>query len=521
MLHAAGLPEVTALALISVGAGALGVLALWALFRRLDEGDTPVHWSIAAVGVAMTTPLYWFTAARPLSDTSGLAAALAVQAMTLGAADSRGLALAAFCAGLAAGLRSQVVWLTVPLLALRASEGLGIGDRGLEGQRARGEAPIPSPQSLIPIAAAFAAGIALWFVPLVVVSGGPTAYWHALFDQGAEDLGNIQMLWTRHGARDVSDALYYAFVAPWAAWPVAAVALAAACAGLARLATRQRRTLVMLAVAFLPYLIFDLLFQESFTSRYALPLVVPMAYLAVAGLRLLPWDIGLAVAVAARDVLARTSAARRSPPTRARRRRRSGCSTTMRAAPRLDGAVAGARAGSSPVARFPAAAQVDRRRRSAIRNPQSAIRRILGAPPQHEWLEAVKYWNGGGRAPVWFVVDPARAGIDLVQHGDPVRYRWPLPYPVLLSGVRPNEMDWYRVDRPEWYVGEGWALTPEAAGVADADRRDPSHGPITGWIHGPASSRRHADDRRPELRPDAAAAADGHDRRPSDGSTTC
>ena len=39
-------------------------------------------------------------------------------------------------------------------------------------------------------------------------------------------------------------------------------------------------------------------------------------------------------------------------------------------------------------------------------------------------------------------------------------------------------MDWYRVDRPEWYVGEGWALTPEAAGVADADRRGPSLAPI-------------------------------------------
>jgi hypothetical protein len=25
----------------------------------------------------------------------------------------------------------------------------------------------------------------------------------------------------------------------------------------------------------------------------------------------------------------------------------------------------------------------------------------LPAPPQHEWLEAVKYWNGSGRATVW------------------------------------------------------------------------------------------------------------------------
>ena len=39
----------------------------------------------------MTTPLYWFTAVRPLSDSSGLAAALAVQAMTLAAVDARAL----------------------------------------------------------------------------------------------------------------------------------------------------------------------------------------------------------------------------------------------------------------------------------------------------------------------------------------------------------------------------------------------------------------------------------------------
>src|SRR5262249_283307 len=42
----------------------------------------------------------------------------------------------------------------------------------------------------------------------------------------------------------------------------------------------------------------------------------------------------------------------------------------------------------------------------------------------------------------------------------------------------PDEMDWYRVERPEWYVGEGWALTPEAAGVAAADKRGLANGPI-------------------------------------------
>jgi hypothetical protein len=39
-------------------------------------------------------------------------------------------------------------------------------------------------------------------------------------------------------------------------------------------------------------------------------------------------------------------------------------------------------------------------------------------------------------------------------------------------------MDWYTVEQPEWYVGEGWALTPEAAGVSNADKRGPAYGPI-------------------------------------------
>jgi hypothetical protein len=283
------------------------------------------------------------------------------------------------------------------------------------------------------------------------------------------------MLWTRHGARDVSDALYYAFVAPWASWPVAALALTMACAGLARLARRQRPTLLLLTVAFLPYLVFDLLFQESFTSRYALPLIVPMAYLIVAGLRLAPWDLGLAAAV----VLAMYSAHIGGTSIAAYSRVRAPAFRL------LDDMRAAADTAPQPAVLAP-----DRRESFDLRGPRkwlgpAAPRLVetLPSPPQHEWLEAVKYWNGGGRAPVWFVVDPVRASIDLVQHGDPRRYRWPLPYPVLLSGVRPNEMDWYRVDQPEWYLGEGWALTPETAGVADADRRGPSLAPIEGWLH--------------------------------------
>jgi hypothetical protein len=471
-VHAVVPSEAAALAMVSILGGALGVLALASLFRRMDGGSAPANWSVAAVVVTMTTPLYWFTAVRPLSDSSGLAAALAVQAMTLAAGNPRALAVAAFFAGVASGVRSQVVWLTVPLLIMR---GLGARNWGLgKGSPVRSaERLAPSTELLAAAAGAFLAGILLWLIPLVIISGGPAPYWHALFDQGSEDLGNIQMLWTRHGLRDVSDAFYYAFVAPWAVWPIAAVVLTSAVVGTLRLAVRERPTLVVLAVAFGPYLVFDLLFQETFTGRYALPLVVPIAFLATAGLRALPWDTGLAIAVALSMFCAHVGGTSIAAYSRA-----------QAPAFRLLNAMKSAFGDGMP----PVFA-MDRRESLDLRRPMKwmgeampVAAQTLPAPPQHEWLEAVKYWNGGGSAPVWFVVDPLRTSIDLVQHGSPERFRWPLPYPVLLSGARPNEMDWYRVDRPDWYLGEGWALTPEAAGVADADRRGPSIAPIDGWV---------------------------------------
>jgi hypothetical protein len=114
--------------------------------------------------------------------------------------------------------------------------------------------------------------------------------------------------------------------------------------------------------------------------------------------------------------------------------------------------------------------------------PQMAAH--LPAPPKHEWLQLVQYWNDGGRDPVWFVADPLRSDLALVDHAaSPHRsYDWPLRFPVLVGGVRPSAMDWYTLDNPGWYLGEGWALTPEAAGVAGEDHRGPGIAPIRGWI---------------------------------------
>ena len=265
---------------------------------------------------------------------------------------------------------------------------------GLEGRRVKGSLGLFGP--------AFLAGALLWLVPLVMVSGGPAAYRHALFDQGAEDLGNIQMLWTRHGTRDVLDALYYAFVAPWAVWPIAAVGLTCAVVGVIRVAMRQPQRLCCCS----RWRSFRTWFS-IFCSRKRSRAVTrcrscpPMAYLAVCGLRAVPWDAGLGGGCGAGDVLCAHRRDVDSGCTRARRRRHSGCSTRCVRRAQVDGI--------APVLAMDRRESLDLRRPIAwLGAAMPAIDRLLPAPPQHEWLEAVKYWNGGGRAPVWFVVDPRR-----------------------------------------------------------------------------------------------------------------
>jgi hypothetical protein len=464
--------ELRALTVLSILGGTCGIFAIASLFGRIDAGNERA-WPLAGALLAAASPLYWFTSTRPLSDVPGLAAAVAVQAFTLSASTRPMLYGAAFCAGLASGLRSQVAWLTFPLVAFvfvnrfvpARTDGAGApADRGA-GVR---------PQHALGLAAALGTGVLLWAIPLVVLTGGPTRYWAALSFQGTADISDIQMLWTRHGARDVADAVYYAFIAPWALWPLATAVLVLAAVGAIVLGRRNPRAILALIAAFGPYFVFDVLFQETFTSRYALPLVIPIAYLAASGARALPWQSG-AVFVAVMAVYAAhlggTSVA--------------GFAREKAPAFRLldDMHSAAAETRDAPVL------AMDRKQSFDFRRPivwadgaVPAFAQVLAAPPQHEWLEAAKLWQSGSRAPVWFVVDPKRTTIDLVQHGPPRRYRWSMPYPVLISGARPDVMDWYRVDSPDWFVGEGWALTPEAAGVAAADRRSLAHGPIRGWI---------------------------------------
>jgi len=499
VLNAAIGNEVAALGALSIVTASLGVLAIAALFGRLDPDRTDAGW-LAATALAIASPLYWFSAVRPLSDAMGLTAALAIQALALAATSPRAFVIAAFCAGLAGGIRSQVIWLTVPLLVFRFVEekrrapvqamgpANGAGDLESDpgGARLRVAATAVArvhdsatvlPAAAIKSIAAYASGVLVWAVPLIVMSGGPAAYARAVSRQGTEDLTGVRMLATSPTVATLVDALYYTFVAPWAAWPIATMVLLLSATGVLVIARGNRRTAALLAAAFGPYLAFHLLFQETFTGRYALPLVIPVAYCAAAAAARLPRRSGLLVIAAVAMLCAHTGGISVAAYSRAR-------------APAFRLLDDMRRAGASiapPVLAF------DRREEFDLRRPirwigaeMPAVDRKLAAPPQHEWLELVKYWNSGGRAPVWLVVDPKRDAVDLIGRGpdgtDPLRYRWLLPYPVLLSGVRPNEMDWYRVTRPDWYVGEGWGLTPEAAGIADVDRRGLASGAIDAWI---------------------------------------
>jgi hypothetical protein len=457
VVHAAVPSEAKALALVAVVAGTLGVLAIAALFARLGS-RTSSGTAVLGVALAIAAPLYWFTANRPLSDMAGLAAAIAVQALILRAETTKDLAIASFLAAFAVGVRSQVLWLTAPLLGWTALKGCATRRRSV----AQGFSPA--------IPAAYIAGALAWAVPLVVLTGGPHGYWRAVFSQGAEDLSGIRMLWTTPTVRESIDALYYAFVAPWATWPLATIVLLLAALGLATLWRRDPGALSSLAIAFVPYLLFDLVFQETFTSRYALPLVIPIAFLAAAGTRAIPANGGLAIAIGVAmfgaHVGGTSLAAYARQPTPAFR---------------LLDDMATATAAQPPVL------AMDRREAFDLRKamtwaPSTAFEKQLPSPPQHEWLELVHYWNAGGRSPVWFVADPKRTDIELIGHDEPKTYRWGLPYPVLIDGVRPNEMDWYRIESPRWYVGEGWALTPEAAGVSHVDGALTAPAYVEAWV---------------------------------------
>lgn len=440
-----------ALAFWSAIAGALALVCAAKVFARLVPSS--VAWATALLGA---NALFWMCGVRPMSDMPGLAAALAAQALLLrgteGGTHEWPLLAGAFLAAFALGVRAQTFWLTLPLVVYAI---LCRRDLGLSRTAAR-------------VLLLYAAGVLAWAVPLVVATGGVRAYVAALSTQAGEDFAFVDMLWANPTPRRLAFNLYETFVLPWASVPIAVAVLTATAAGGVVMLVKEPKALLALAVAFGPYSAFHLLFQETLTVRYALPIVVPVACLAMravaAGGRAAPF-IALPLALAPLLVA-------------------------------FPGVVA---YGRGPHPAFRAAEDIARRAevsppamltshfglRRSIRAARLTGVPVVDAPTQYEWKTLVNYWAGGGQRPVWFLADPRRtdlALIDPASRADVVRYRWAVEDRPELRGTRPLGADWYRLLPPGWFLQEGWSLTPEAGGLARARGQGPDHAPIVGYV---------------------------------------
>lgn len=460
---------VSGLAIWSAIAGAALVVLLFALFRALDgpgdkggdAGDARRAWW--AMGIAVTSPLVWFTALRPLSDMTGLAAAVAAQALLLSVLTGNSsrrpdllLMAGAFVAAVAAGIRAQTVMLTAPLLV----SALGL--------------PMPSLTLRMRLAAVGSAlaGVLVWSVPLLLASGGLGGYLAALGTQVGEDFSGVVMLWTSRTTRVAAHAFMYSFLWPWGGLTLGGIVLGVAVIGVLRLLLSDPRAVLWLAVAFGPYAVFHVLFHETLTIRYALPLVVPMAFLASCAL---DWAgrrpatvlsaALIVVSLGAGGRAAREYGSLEAPSFRAMRDVRD-------------------TAGAGPVGMHAVF------RRTAEWEPPGP--NLLRATHGREWLALVERWRGEPATSIAFVSDPRRTDLALFDpHARDLKgsYRWTFPELPYVGGVRPGNTDWYVMRPPGWMLDRGWALSAEIGGVAARDAAGPHLQPSIAWVQarpGPA-----------------------------------
>jgi hypothetical protein len=469
--------EAKALAMLSLLAGVLAIWWLYVVFaslRRSTSGQPPLDVAaVAATAVTVSCPLFWTLAVRPMSDLPGLAAALAAQACLMLAwqrqspnavgdrrlapaqmsASGRMIVAGAFLAALSIGFRSQTVWFTFPLLVLVIGDRIGRGAAG----------------ALLGGGIMFVVGGLLWGIPLLMASGGVNGYLAALGTQAGEDFAGGEMLYATPNARALAMALLRTFVYPWDSVPLAAVVLVLAAAGLVQLLWRDRRSLAAIVALTLPYLLFHLAFQDTSFIRYALPLVPPVGFLAMRGVMLAAEKpvplVGAVISIAAVAIATpslNAYHAQASPPVRAIEAMQA---ESRRAAP-------GALAMHQTFVR-PLEAEV------------VGITPQLPSPPRLEWLELAKYWKEGHTEPLWFLADPRRSDLALIDpasRNDSTLFTWPVIEHWPFGGLRPAAARWYRMRTPGWFAEDGWSLTPETSGIAQVRGRGPHLGPITAMI---------------------------------------
>ncbi len=465
-------PESRGLAIWSALSGAALVFCLAALFRGLGSvgprlaNPRVALWATVAV---VMSPLFWFTALRPLSDMTGLAAGIASQALIVsvlvGLSSPRALVWGGFLAGLAIGIRSQTVLLTMPLLILA----IVMPKSGLR------------PPNRLAAIAALAMGVLIWAIPLIVASGGFSEYARALGSQAGEDFSGVVMLWTTRTKPAALDAAMYSFLWPWGHPIAGAVVMLLALLGVIRILWGMPRALVLLAFGFAPYAVFHLLFQETITVRYALPLLVPVGYLAMCAL---DWGRGTAVAVAA-TALVMWSLVLSIPATIAYGRQSSPAFRALIEAGRPGPGSAARIVGMHAVARRAADWLQTSRVTKSGADELFMPARVLKAPHGQEWLTLVEHWRADPSARISFVADPRRTDLALFDPNSrrrPLQFRWGFIEPPFVGGTRPGDSDLYAMTPPGWMLDRGWGLTAEIAGVTARDGFGAHRKPSVAWI---------------------------------------
>ena len=441
--------EALALGIWSLVAGVVAIIAAAELFALVAPERRRV--SVWGVALLASAPLFWLSGLRPMSDLPGLAAALVAQVLLLqGRVDRRRLIWGALLSGVAVGIRLQTLWLTAPLLFLT-----------LVDQRRAGV-----PWLLARPVMAFAAGGLAWGVPLVADSGGLEGYLAALRTQAGEDFAWVNMLWLDPTPRRLAFTLYETFALPWGLDGLAVGVAVAAAIGAGIACIRERRSITLLLVAFGPYTALHLLFQETLTVRYALPTLVPVAWLAARACD----SLGRGAVGAA--VLLVAAALSVSVPV--------GVAYGREAHPAFR-AIRDARdeARVAPPAAIYAHYSLWRALQAAPLGSMIEPRR------QYEWLGPAAYWRDGGTRPIWFLADPRRTDMALIDpraRQDVRHYSWAVAGRRELGGSRPLGAEWYRLAPPGWFAGEGWSLTPETGGLALAAGVGPDARPIDAWV---------------------------------------
>jgi len=496
------LDEPRALAIWAALFGALTAWPLLRLFQACDAADAGAGsggreaqqrwWRPAplAVLVTLTAPLFWISAARPMSDSVGLALAVTTQALLAtafvrqaldlrGAHDAAAAArsgrlilVGALVAALSVGIRSQALWLTAPLLVFVLVSRAG---RGAAGAILGG--------------AIWFARILIWLVPLVVATGGPGAYIAAFSTQAGQDWQWIDLLVTRPSLRALAQGLLQTFITHWAG--LGPVMVAAACAGALAVLRPGRRAWLLLAVAYIPYGLFHLLFQELVTTRYALPLVVPVAYLAVRG----AWLLGRVPATVLTAACSVAALLQVVPVTAAYS---AYGSPAVRAI--ADVSAEAARTGPARLARRHTYARALEANLEAagvevlVPGPGQAIggnpppSTIVGPGAQEDWLtwrDLPRLLTADSPGRIWLFDTPQHLLVSLIAPAAIVvrrAYRWPFDARIYLGGVRPSDVDWIEIRTPSWVVGEGWHLTPDTAGRSAALGKGLGAGPIAATV---------------------------------------